>query len=323
MTVFQDGSPQITEGRLSVITPVFNGAAFLEETLVSLINSDYPDLEFVLVDDGSTDESLAIARRILENSSRRHKIISKQNSGEADSDNVGLAAATGEFIAIVNADDPVYPKLFSTSVGTLRQKPGIIVTYPDWDMIDETGRKVKAVSCRDYSLDSLLGDNICLPGPGAVIRRSAIESPILRDPKFRYTSDFRQWLTLSSKGDFVRIPEVLCTWRVHPGQQTVAALGVTQAQEMLACISDFYSVGDCSEAALRLRKQATSQAHYLAAIQSLYREKVPGRRYLMKSLFGLYRRNAGYEPNRRSFVVMCLILSNPIGRLLVKRSQKR
>lgn len=316
-------APQIVEGRLSVLTPVYNGEDFLEETLVSLVNSDYEDLEFVLVDDGSKDASLAIAKRILESSSRKHIIISKANSGEADSDNVALAASTGEFVAIVNADDPVYPSLFSKSVRFLADNPDVIVTYPDWDMIDEVGKTVKTVQTRDYSLDSLLGDNICLPGPGAVIRRSAIDSPILRNPRFRYTSDYRQWLTLSSKGNFARIPEVLCTWRVHQGQQTVAALGSTQAQEMLDCITDFYEVGECSEAAQRLKRQAVSQSYYLAAVQSLYRKSVPGRRYLLKSLFRVYRRNQGYDPNRRSLVVMCLIIGNPVGRYLVQRSQKR
>lgn len=316
-------APQIVKGRLSVLTPVYNGEDFLEETLVSLVNSDYEDLEFVLVDDGSKDASLAIAKRILESSARKHIIISKANSGEADSDNVALAASTGEFVAIVNADDPVYPSLFSKSVRFLADNPDVIVTYPDWDMIDEVGKTVKTVQTRDYSLDALLGDNICLPGPGAVIRRSAIDSPILRNPRFRYTSDYRQWLTLSSKGNFARIPEVLCTWRVHQGQQTVAALGSTQAQEMLDCITDFYEVGECSEAAQRLKRQAVSQSYYLAAIQSLYRKRVPGRRYLLKSLFRVYRRNQGYVPNRRSLVVMCLIIGNPVGRYLVQRSQKR
>ncbi len=322
-TTSHSQEPQIVKGRLSVLTPVYNGEDFLEETLVSLVNSDYEDLEFVLVDDGSKDGSLEIARRVLESSSRKHIVISKANSGEADSDNIALAASTGEFIAIVNADDPVYPTLFSTSVRVLLENPQVIVTYPDWDMIDEVGRTVKTVQTRDYSLDSLLGDNICLPGPGAVIRRSSIETPILRNPRFRYTSDYRQWLSLSSKGDFARIPEVLCTWRVHQGQQTVAALGSTQAQEMLDCITDFYAVGACSDAALRLKRQAISQSFYLAAIQSLYRKNVPGRRYLLKSLLHFYRRNQGYVPNRRSFVVMCLILGNPIGRYLVQRSQKR
>lgn len=314
---------QPVPGRLSVLTPVYNGEEFLEETLVSLVNSDYEDLEFVLIDDGSTDNSLAIAKRLFESSSRKFIIISKTNSGEADSDNVGLAASTGEFVAIVNADDPVYPSLFSRSVRVFLDNPEVIVTYPDWDMIDEFGNKVKTVQTREYSLDSLLGDNICLPGPGAVIRRSAIESPILRDPKFKYTSDYRQWLHLSSKGDFARIPEVLCTWRIHQGQQTVAALGATQAQEMLDCITDFYETDDCSDAAKRLKRQAVSQSYYLAAIQSLYRKKVPGRRYLIKSLLQVYRRNKGYIPNRRSPAVICLIIGNPVGRYLVQRSQKR
>ena len=103
----------------------------------------------------------------------------------------------------------------------------------------------------------------------------------------------------------------------------LAALGSTQAAEMLRCITDFYEEGPVSPAASKLRSQAESQSYYLAAIQSLYRKNVPGRRYLLKSLFRFYRRNSGYTPNRRSFVVMGLIFLNPLGRYLVKRSKSR
>ncbi len=308
---------------LSVITPVYNGADFLEETLQSLVKSDYQNIEFIVVNDGSSDGSGELAERVLSASGRQYLVINKANSGEADSDNVALAASKGDYVAIVNADDPVYPNLFSKSIAALEADPKAVTSYPDWDMIDENGKIIRVNYCRDYSVDSLIGDNVCLPGPGAVIRRSAIKSPILRDPKFRFTSDYRQWLNLSLEGHFVRVPEVLCTWRIHSAQQTVQAAGIVQAKEMISCIDDFYAKQNLPQNILALRTQAFSQAYYLAAVQSLHRKGVPGRRYLVASLRRIYKRNQGYVPLRREFIVMAMITFNPLGRLAVRFAKAR
>ena len=308
--------------RLSVITPVYNGADFIKETLSSLLASDYENIEFIVLDDGSKDESAAIAETVLAESGRSYRLVRKQNSGEADTDNLGLSMASGEYIAIVNCDDPVYPSLFSKSVHLLEQNPGAVVTYPDWDMIDEHGRTIKKVQVKEFSLDSLLGDNECLPGPGAVIRRAAITDPVLRDPRFRYTSDYRQWLNLSLKGSFMRIPEFLCTFRIHSSQQTAQAAGLVQAREMIGCITDFYSQAGLPQSHLKLRSQSFSQAYYLAAVQSLHRRGVPGRRFLFKSLTIPYRRASGYAPSRRSPYLALLIALNPLGRQIINLAKK-
>lgn len=310
-------SKRFTQPLLSVLTPVYNGEEFLEETLTSLVASDYPNIEFILVDDGSKDSSADIAEEVFGRSGRPYQVIRKANSGEADSDNVALAASSGDYIAIVNCDDPVYPDLFSKSIAALLANGDAVVSYPDWDLINARGEKLKTVLVKEYSLDSLLGDNDCLPGPGAVMRRSAIESPILRDPKFRYTSDYRQWLNLSLKGPFLRVAGPLCTWRIHSSQQTVTAAGTVQANEMISCIDDFFQRDDLPEAHRRLENQAKSQARYLAAVQSLHRAGVPGRRFLFESFAIPFRRRSGYVPRRRSVIAATLVLLNPLGRIAV------
>lgn len=308
---------------LSVITPVYNGADFLEETLLSLVASDYPNIEFIVLDDGSKDDSAAIAERVLSASGRKYTLVRKENSGEADTDNQGLALAKGQFIAIVNCDDPIKSTLFTESIAVFMREPDVVVTYPDWEMIDERGNLLKQVEVKEYSLASLLGDLNCLPGPGAVIRRSAIKSPVLRQPEFRFTSDYRQWLTLSSQGRFSRIPKSLCTFRIHSAQQTSQAAGLTQAREMIACIDDFYQSGNVTLEALQLKKQAQSMALYLAAVQSLHRGGVPGRKYLVRSLFMGFKRLPGSDSNRRSIVLMILIAINPLGRTLSQIAIRR
>ncbi len=303
---------------VSIITPVYNGAAFLAETLTSICASTYPNIELIVVDDGSSDDSAEVARGVLEASGRPFQVISKQNSGEADSDNFGLARSSGEFVAFINADDPIEPLLIERSIDVFQKDSNVIVTYPDWKMIDENGEFIQFVKPKDPSADLIVGDVQCLPGPGALIRRAAIKTPEIRKKQYRYVSDFEQWLSLLLEGDFVKIPEVLASWRRHSSQQTAAAQGVALARELVDVMYDYFNREGLPQHIRRLETQAKSQAHYQAAIQSLYGVGVPGKSHLAKSLALVYRRESHSEAERRNPIVMLLVLANPLGRYYVK-----
>lgn len=303
---------------VSIITPVYNGAAFLAETLTSICASSYPNIELIVVDDGSSDGSAEVARNVLEASGRPYQVISKPNSGEADSDNFGLARSSGEFIAFINADDPIEPLLIERSIGVFLSNPNVIVTYPDWKMIDENGEFIQFVKPKHPSVDRIVGDVQCLPGPGALIRRSAIKTGEIRKKQYRYVSDFEQWLSLLLEGEFVKIPEVLASWRRHSSQQTAAAQGVALALELVDVMYDYFNRDGLPENIRKLEVQSKSQAHYQAAIQSLYGAGVPGKAHLAKSLSLIYRRASRVDAERRNPVVMLLVLANPLGRYYVK-----
>jgi glycosyltransferase involved in cell wall biosynthesis len=303
---------------VSIITPVYNGAAFLAETLDSICSSTYANIELIVVDDGSTDGSADVARVVLETCGRPFQVISKPNSGEADSDNFGLARSSGEFVAFINADDPIEPLLIERSVEVFQQHPNVIVTYPDWKMIDENGEFIQFVKPKVPSAAVIVGDVQCLPGPGALIRRDAIKTPEIRKKQYRYVSDFEQWLSLLLEGDFVKIPEVLASWRRHSSQQTAAAQGVALAQELVDLIYDYFNRDGLPRHIRKLETQAKSQAHYQAAIQSLYGVGVPGKKHLVKSIALTYRRDSSSEAERRNPLVMLLVLANPLGRYYVK-----
>jgi len=299
---------------VSIITPVFNGADYLEETLRSICASSYRNLELIVIDDGSTDDSARVARETLASTGRLFQVTSKPNSGEADSDNFGLERSRGEIIAFINADDPIDIDLVTKSVEVFEKNPNVIVTYPDWRMIDENGDFIQHVFPKSPTLELLVGDVQCLPGPGAFIRRSAIPSPELRKKKYRYVSDYEQWLSLSLQGEFYKIPEVLASWRRHSAQQTAAAQGKYLSIELVQVIEDFFRRTDLTNAVRSLEKQAKAQAHYQAAIQSLYGRGVPGKRLLLTSVFTVFRRRNQQNPERRNPLVALLILSNPLGR---------
>jgi glycosyltransferase involved in cell wall biosynthesis len=145
----------------SIITPVFNGEDFIEETIQSVLrHAPSEDFEYLIVNDGSTDAT----PRILEKFADSVTILSQNNQGEAASVNNALAMATGKYALVVSADDPLLsPQLFSLSREVLEEYRDVIVTYPDWYLISESGEIVKHVVTPEYSTYELVGLNKCLP----------------------------------------------------------------------------------------------------------------------------------------------------------------
>src|SRR5262247_2937258 len=108
----------MTGQRISVVVPFFNNVAFLGDCLASIAAQTYPDLQVIMVDDGSTDGSAEIARAQAA-ADPRFELISQPNGGPGSARNRGVAAATGEFLAFVDADDLLPPDAYATMLGTI------------------------------------------------------------------------------------------------------------------------------------------------------------------------------------------------------------
>ena len=124
---------------VSIITPAYNRAAFLDETISSVLNQDYRNLEYIVLDDGSIDDT----REVVKKYSDRITYDRHDNMGEARTVNKGFSMARGEIIGVVNSDDPLLPGAISSIVAELLSRPDVLVVYPDWYVIDCEGRKVE------------------------------------------------------------------------------------------------------------------------------------------------------------------------------------
>ena len=123
----------------SIITPVYNGESFISETVESVLLNLDPNLrfEYLIIDDGSTDNT----KNILEKYSQNElvKVFSVKNSGEAAAVNYALEKALGEYILIVNADDPLLsPRLFTLANEIFKSNEKVVVVYPDWNIVSES-----------------------------------------------------------------------------------------------------------------------------------------------------------------------------------------
>lgn len=305
---------------VSVLTPVFNAEDYIEEVLIAVSDQTYPHIEHIVIDDGSTDSSPQRIRRFVETAARSVRVVTQPNSGEAAAVNRAFSESQGRYVVVVNADDPPYPDLITCAVQQLEADPGLVVVYPDWEMIDENGVVERVVQTLPYSQQALVADYVCIPGPGAVIRAAAVGGQGLRCPRYRYVSDYDLWLRLSLQGSMRRMPMVLARWRRHAAGATAAGRGRALANEFTTVIDDFFARDDLPERVRRWQRQARAMVAYHAAIQSLHDSSVAGRRLMFTSLSTPFLRRARYQTHRRRALVVIAVLLRPLSLPFVRRA---
>lgn len=247
---------------VTVLTPTYNRAAWLEETVRSVLDQDYPDIEYIVLDDGSEDGTLEVLRKF----EGRVRIYSHPNMGQARTFNRGFSLAKGEFIGLVSDDDPVLPGLVRRAVETFGARPEAVVVYPDWVHIDAEGKAVNRIRTQDYGPEEMIRRHHCVPGPGTFFRRSLLDRIGGWDPQFRYVADLDFWFRAGVCGPFARIPETLATFRVHPSGLSTAGLGSRMAEEHVRLVRRFYARPGLPPEVRRARREATSSACYVAGL---------------------------------------------------------
>lgn len=265
---------------VSIITPVYNGATYIAETIESVLCQGYQSLEYIVVDDGSQDDS----RGRLRTFGDAIRVIEQENAGEAAAVNRGFACANGEILAVINADDPVLPGLVDAAVAALAEHPDVAGVYPDWLKIDSTGKVLEVMRLPDYDYSLMLCRHLCLIGPGCFYRRSALSTELPRDPRYRFSGDLHQWLRMGARRPFLHIPQVLATWRSHENGTSQTQLNAGMAAEQVAVIRDLYADQGLPPTLAPLQDEALSAAYFSAAVLDLNNPEIPARRYMWESL---------------------------------------
>ena len=202
---------------VSIVTPVLNGGRFLAENLASVRGQDYPQIEHIVVDGGSTDRTVEILRN-----TPRIVWISGRDAGMYDAVNRGFGMAQGELIGYQNADDRyVVPHAVSTLVKHFVDHPELDVVYGNFRFIDESGAPRGEVRGREFNLDALRRYS-CVPPHSALVRRRAVtEEGHWLDPTLRLPGDWDWFLRLALAGKrFAHLAMVLSEFRLHRGSTT-------------------------------------------------------------------------------------------------------
>jgi len=264
----------------SIITPVYNGEKYIRETIESVLkNTAEASFEYIIVNDGSTDSTA----QIIEEYKEHCRIIFQNNSGESSAVNRGIQESSGRYLLVVSADDPLLsPRLFSIAKEILESNIETVCVYPDWNRIDSNSKLIRQELTREFSLETLLCDGICIPGPGAIFRAEIAKKIGGRKLQWKYVGDYDFWLRLSVYGKFQRIPQFLAQWREHPESTSLKMRGKAMALERIGVIEEYLESNSLDG---QKSRRARSTAYYQASLLSYFSKEVSGRKYMFVSLF--------------------------------------
>jgi len=204
--------------KVSIITPSYNQAAFLEQTIQSVLHQGYSDLEYMLVDGGSTDGSQEIIQKYA---GQLAWWISEPDSGQAEAINKGLIRASGDIVAWLNSDDILLPGAIEQAVSVFTQFPEIGLIYGDVLAIDAQGKTTNRLKYGDLSLSDLAAFQV-IGQPSVFMRRSVLEHAGYLDVSYHFLLDHHLWLRMAQLTGIRHVPEFLSAARFHADSKNVS-----------------------------------------------------------------------------------------------------
>lgn len=205
---------------VSIVTPSYNQARFLETTIRSVLEQDYPNLEYIIVDGGSTDGSREIIERYAD---RLAWWVSERDQGQTDAINKGFARARGEVLAWLNSDDTYQPQAISQAVAFLQANPAVGMVYGDANLIDESGRVIGKFPARQTSYRQLRRGYVHIPQQAAFFRASLWRQVGPLDPTFYFAMDYDLWVRLARLAPVQYEPRLWANFRLHDTGKSVVA----------------------------------------------------------------------------------------------------
>jgi glycosyltransferase involved in cell wall biosynthesis len=210
----------MTEGPLvSIVTPSFNQARYIEATIQSVLMQDYPRIEYIIVDGGSTDGTVDIIRKY------ENKIawwVSEKDKGQTDAINKGFAHATGDILAWLNSDDTYSsPNAVADAVNFLVTNPNVAMVYADCNFIDEQGNVIGKFASRQTDYKKLRRGYVHIPQQTMFFRANYWKELGPLDPSFYFAMDYDLWVRIAKHAPIQYVPgKTWANFRIHTSSKT-------------------------------------------------------------------------------------------------------
>ncbi|MBM4425833.1 MAG: glycosyltransferase [Chloroflexi bacterium] len=203
---------------VSIITPSFNQAQYLEETIKSVLEQDYPRIEYIIMDGGSTDGSVDIIKK---HEAGINAWVSEQDQGQTDAINKGFNRASGDILAWLNSDDTYRPKAVGEAVKFLMDNPDVAMVYADCDFIDEQGRVIGKFASRQTDYQKLRRGYAHIPQQTMFFRAKYWKEVGPLDPSFYFAMDYDLWVRIAKRAPIKYLPgKTWANFRIHTSSKT-------------------------------------------------------------------------------------------------------
>ena len=214
---------------VTIITPSYNQGRFIRQTIESVLNQDYPNIEYIIIDGGSTDHTLDIIREY----EGRLKWISERDEGQSDAINKGFKMAKGEIIAWLNSDDTYESGAVTAAVDCFLENPDVGLAYGDGDIIDEKGNKVKRFEAtQQFDLWTLIHVWDYIMQPTTFFRREALEKVGYLEKDLYWCMDWDLWIRLATQYKVAYLNQVLANSREYSETKTSTG-GIKRFKELI------------------------------------------------------------------------------------------
>jgi glycosyltransferase involved in cell wall biosynthesis len=205
---------------VSIVTPSFNQAQFLEQTIQSVLGQDYPQIEYLIVDGGSTDGSREIIQRYAP---RLSWWVSEADRGQTEAINKGFSHTGGDILAWLNSDDTYLPGAISQAVAYLESHPEAGMVYGDANLIDAGGNLIGKFPARQTDYRRLQRGYVHIPQQAAFFRASLWKQVGPLDPTFYFAMDYDLWVRLARISELHYHPSLWANFRLHGSGKSVVA----------------------------------------------------------------------------------------------------
>ena len=209
----------MSQPKVSIITPSYNQGHFLEETIQSVLNQDYPNIEYIIIDGGSSDNSPEIIQRFAD---RLAYWQSKPDKGQTDAINQGFARASGDVLAWLNSDDILLPGAVSAAVKKLQENPDVGMVYGDCWLINGEGKRIGKFPAAQTDIAKLRRGYVHIPQQASFWRASLWHEVGPLDDSFYFAMDYDLWTRLASKAPLLYIQEPWAAFRLHGDAKSIA-----------------------------------------------------------------------------------------------------
>jgi glycosyltransferase involved in cell wall biosynthesis len=290
---------------VSIVTSTYKHEKYLRRTIDSVLNQDYPNVEYIVINDGSPDGT----EEVLKSYGDRLYWSTQENIGEVPTLNRGIKMAKGSLVGKLSSDDYLYPNYVSEVVKQFLNDPDLIVVYTDFDLVDENDALIMSIKKQDYDAVNAVRDHLCLPGPATLFRKELFDQLGGFHTGFRILFDMDFWWRSSLFGKIGHLPVELSAFRQHGNSQSNAG-GMLMASETIQCVERFYSTSPMPKEFRKVKRQAFSNAYYAAGSHCVQSKNIKeAKSYYLKSLF--YSPGNYLKPENQAKLAKLIVIMLP------------